>query len=94
VRVDIQAPELTDIVAGSNPNVIFHLAAQLHLRASVADPVFDARCSVLGPRGVRGGTRVLHTVLRDHRAGTTGRLVQSVRECRPVRESLVGPTPL
>jgi UDP-glucose 4-epimerase len=61
VRVDIQAPELTDIVAGSNPNVIFHLAAQVHLRASVADPEFDARSSVLGLRGVRDGTRVLRT---------------------------------
>ena len=32
VRVDIQAPELIDIVAGTNPNVIFHLAAQVDLR--------------------------------------------------------------
>jgi UDP-glucose 4-epimerase len=48
VRADIQAPELTDIVAGTNPNVIFHLAAQVDLRASVNDPQFNARCNVLG----------------------------------------------
>ena len=29
LRIDIQAPELTGIVAGTNPNVIFHLAAQV-----------------------------------------------------------------
>ena len=31
-------------------------------------------------RAVRDGTRVLRTVLRDHRTGITGRLVQSIRE--------------
>jgi UDP-glucose 4-epimerase len=48
VRADIQAPELTDIVAGTNPNVIFHLAAQVDPLASVNDPQFDARSNVLG----------------------------------------------
>src|SRR6202158_1153596 len=48
VRADIQAPELTDIVAGTNPDVIFHLAAQVDLRASLSDPQFDARSNVLG----------------------------------------------
>jgi UDP-glucose 4-epimerase len=48
VRADIQAPELTDIVAGTNPDVIFHLAAQVDIRASVSDPQFDARSNVLG----------------------------------------------
>jgi UDP-glucose 4-epimerase len=48
VRVDIQAPELTDIVAGTNPDVIFHLAAHVDVRASVSDPLFDARSNVLG----------------------------------------------
>ena len=48
VRVDIQAPELAGVVAGTNPDVVFHLAAQVDLRASVADPVRDARSNVLG----------------------------------------------
>jgi UDP-glucose 4-epimerase len=48
VRTDIQAPELTDIVAGTNPDVIFHLAANVDRRASVSDPQFDARNNVLG----------------------------------------------
>src|SRR5262245_13567882 len=41
LRTDIQAPELTDIVAGINPDVIFHLAAQADASASVSDPLFD-----------------------------------------------------
>ena len=48
VQSDILAPELKDIVAGTNPDAIFHLAAQVNLRASVIDPQFDARNNVLG----------------------------------------------
>jgi UDP-glucose 4-epimerase len=47
-QADIQAPELIDIVAGANPHVIFHLAAQVDLGTSVSDPQFDARSNVLG----------------------------------------------
>jgi UDP-glucose 4-epimerase len=35
-------------VAGANPDILFHLAAQVDLRASVSDPLFDARSNVLG----------------------------------------------
>jgi UDP-glucose 4-epimerase len=48
LRTDILAPELIGIVAGTNPDVIFHLAAHVDLRASVSDPQFDARSNVLG----------------------------------------------
>jgi len=34
-------------------------------------------------RAIRDGIRVLRTVLRDHRAGITGQLVQSIRDRRP-----------
>src|SRR5689334_3730022 len=45
---DIQAPELTGIVAGCNPDVIFHLAAQVDPHTAVDDPQLDARSNVLG----------------------------------------------
>jgi UDP-glucose 4-epimerase len=47
-KVDVLAPELKDIVVGSNPDVIFHLAAQIDVRVSVRDPQLDARINVLG----------------------------------------------
>lgn len=47
VRVDVQ-PELTGIVAGANPDAIFHLAGQVDPHASLSDPQFDARSDVLG----------------------------------------------
>ncbi|HME78149.1 MAG TPA: GDP-mannose 4,6-dehydratase [Mycobacterium sp.] len=46
--VDIRHPELSGIVAGSSPDVVFHLAAQVDVRRSVEDPLFDARNNVLG----------------------------------------------
>src|SRR5271168_1234542 len=48
VAADVRHPELSDIVAGSNPDVVFHLAAQVDVRRSVDDPQHDARNNVLG----------------------------------------------
>jgi UDP-glucose 4-epimerase len=48
VAVDVRHPELSDVVAGSNPDVVFHLAAQVDVRRSVDDPQYDARNNVLG----------------------------------------------
>jgi UDP-glucose 4-epimerase len=47
-HLDITAPELKGIVLGANPDVIYHLAAQIDVRVSVRDPLFDARSNVLG----------------------------------------------
>jgi len=48
VEADIVTADLNDIVAQHRPEVIFHLAAQIDVRHSVADPVFDASVNVLG----------------------------------------------
>jgi UDP-glucose 4-epimerase len=48
VAVDVRRPELSGIVAGCNPDVVFHLAAQIDVRRSVEDPQHDARNNVLG----------------------------------------------
>ena len=47
-QMDIRAPELRQVVVGFTPQVVFHLAAQIDVRASVVDPVFDADVNVLG----------------------------------------------
>jgi UDP-glucose 4-epimerase len=46
--VDIQAPEAADIIRHERPEVICHLAAQMDVRRSVADPRFDAESNILG----------------------------------------------
>lgn len=51
-ELDINAPELAGIVAAVHPAVLFHLAAQIDVRASVEDPVADAAANVLGTLNV------------------------------------------
>lgn len=46
--VDIVEPDLRVLVAEERPDVVVHLAAQMDVRKSVADPLADARTNVLG----------------------------------------------
>ena len=39
---------LEDALTEINPDVIFHLAAQMDVRVSTRDPVFDAECNIIG----------------------------------------------
>lgn len=56
-RLDIRSPEVVDLVVRRSPEVIFHLAAQADVRASVADPVFDADVNLLGTLRILEGAR-------------------------------------
>lgn len=47
IRADLLAADLDAIVSAVAPEVIFHLAAQIDVRASVADPVADAQMNIL-----------------------------------------------
>jgi UDP-glucose 4-epimerase len=47
-ETDLAGPELAGVVAGARPEVVYHLAAQIDVRRSVADPLHDARVNVLG----------------------------------------------
>ncbi|MGH8905454.1 MAG: NAD-dependent epimerase/dehydratase family protein [Egibacteraceae bacterium] len=46
--LDITSPGLDDLVALARPDVVLHLAAQIDVRASVADPVRDAAVNIVG----------------------------------------------
>jgi UDP-glucose 4-epimerase len=56
-RLDITTPELVDVVAGFEPEVIFHLAAQIDVRVSVTDPILDAQQNVIGTINVAEAAR-------------------------------------
>ncbi len=47
-QFDVTDPDLTGLLARVRPEVICHLAAQIDVRISVADPLLDARLNVLG----------------------------------------------
>ncbi|HVN67930.1 MAG TPA: NAD-dependent epimerase/dehydratase family protein [Candidatus Sulfotelmatobacter sp.] len=46
--VDLTDPRLTEAVADFAPETIAHLAAQIDVRKSVADPIFNAKVNELG----------------------------------------------
>jgi UDP-glucose 4-epimerase len=97
VKADIQAPELIDIVAGANPHVIFHLAAQVDLGTSVSDPQFDARSNVLGTINLceaarqAGVRRIVYAASGALRYGTQARLpVDESNQVDPLSPHAVG----
>lgn len=47
-NLDICHPELEDIFAQEKPEIVNHHAAQIDVRKSVQDPLFDARVNIMG----------------------------------------------
>lgn len=47
-KMDIQSWRLERVFRNERPNVVMHLAAQMDVRKSVEDPMFDAQVNVLG----------------------------------------------
>ncbi|GAA1868734.1 UDP-glucose 4-epimerase [Actinomadura bangladeshensis] len=66
-EMDVADPALAERAAVRRPEVICHLAAQVSVRASVSDPLADARINVLGTANVleaaraAGGRKVVFT---------------------------------
>lgn len=59
---DVQSPRIEAIFRRERPVVLIHLAAQMNVRRSVEDPLFDAQVNILGTlnilnHAVRYGTR-------------------------------------
>lgn len=46
--LDIASPECREFVIREQPDYVFHLAAQVHVRRSIEDPVRDAQVNILG----------------------------------------------
>ena len=47
-EIDVSSPEFTRLVSSGKFDVIAHLAAQIDVRKSVADPIADAQTNILG----------------------------------------------
>ncbi len=61
-ELDIRSPEAAELIAGAGVDLLVHHAAQMDVRRSVADPVFDADVNVVGSLNLfeaarRGGVR-------------------------------------
>ena len=47
-KIDIQSPKISDIFRKEKPEIVFHFAAQINVRKSVANPIEDAKINILG----------------------------------------------
>ena len=58
---DIGEVGTTEVVAAHQPDVVFHLAAQVNVKSSVDDPVADAHTNLIGLLRVLNGARLAGT---------------------------------
>lgn len=47
-QMDVRSDDLRDLIVGFDPDAVFHLAAQIDVRVSVAEPARDADINVVG----------------------------------------------
>jgi UDP-glucose 4-epimerase len=57
VKLDVTDPDLLGVVRSAEPEVIFHLSAQIDVRVSVADPLRDVTANVVGTVAVLEAAR-------------------------------------
>jgi UDP-glucose 4-epimerase len=84
-RLDLASPAVVDLINHRKPDVIFHLAAQMDVRVSVARPVFDATVNVIGSLNVFEGA-VSAGVKKVVFAGSGGTLYGTPKQI-PTKES-------
>lgn len=85
VVADLREADLDALVARVRPEVIFHLAAQVDVRASVADPVADAELNVLAT--VRLAEAARHHGVRKIVHTSSGGSVYGAPAALPVSEA-------
>ncbi len=86
VRADIRSSDaMRGVVGRVRPEVIFHLAAQVDVRSSVADPGGDARTNILGTLNLAEAARSAGT--RKIVFTSSGGSIYGVPDRLPVAES-------
>lgn len=48
MSLDINSPDLKDLIGSFKPQIVNHHAAQINIRASLENPTFDAQVNILG----------------------------------------------
>jgi len=56
--LDVADQKSTDVISSFQPDVVFHLAAQINVTLSVKDPINDARINIIGLLRVLEGARI------------------------------------
>jgi UDP-glucose 4-epimerase len=86
-KLDIQSWRLERVFRNERPNIVMHLAAQMDVRKSLEDPIFDAQVNVLGMLNVLQQS-IKHGV-RKFVFSSSGGAIYGEQEIYPVPETHV-----
>lgn len=84
-KLDIQSGRLERVFRNERPNIVIHLAAQVSVRVSVDNPVFDAQVNVLGTMNVLH--QAVHHGVRKVIFSSSGGAIYGEQELFPAPES-------
>ena len=84
-KFDIRRKNLIDIFKKEMPDIVIHNAAQLSVRISVEDPLFDAEVNVIGGLNVFNSSKI--TGVKKVIFASSGGTVYGEQECFPADES-------
>jgi len=82
--LDVRAPELGEELVQRRPEAVLHLAAQMDVRRSVADPLYDASVNVIGTVNALAAAR--RAGARRFVFASSGGAVYGEQEQFPARE--------
>ena len=86
-QVSITTPEVEQVITEYRPEAVFHLAAQIDVRRSVADPAFDAEANVGGT--VRVASSAARVGCKAFVFASTGGAIYGEQESFPADETHV-----
>jgi UDP-glucose 4-epimerase len=84
-RFDVRSPLIRDVLVRGKPDLVFHLAAQIDVRVSVANPMLDAETNILGSLNVLEGC--LDAGVSKVIFASSGGTIYGLPEEIPTRES-------
>src|SRR5947209_6577965 len=85
LELDVTSGEAAQAVVRAEPDVICHLAAQIDVRVSVADPLLDARQNIIGTINLLEAAR--KAGVRKFLFTSSGGSIYGTPEQRPVHEN-------
>jgi len=86
-EMDIRDPDVRHVISEINPDLIFHLAAQISVSVSTRQPQFDAEVNIGGTLNIFEGIRVLEDKKKKFIYVTSGGTVYGEPEAIPVDET-------
>jgi UDP-glucose 4-epimerase len=86
--LDVRDAALREVVAAERPDIVMHLAAQVDVRVSVADPVLDADVNVSGSLNLLEGARAAG--VRKVIVTSSGGCIYGEPAALPVKETYRG----